>query len=67
MKTLFSQTRDAHPSPIKYSESNTKQKQLNCLLAEALLHLSFYTLATQNEHTLIFAGLKTIQLRSTMA
>ena len=28
------------------------KKQLNCLLAEALLHPAFYTLATQNGHTL---------------
>ena len=34
------------------------KKQLNCLLAEALLHPAFYTLATQNGHTLTIAGVE---------
>ena len=34
------------------------KKQLNCLLAEALLRPAFYTLATQNGHTLTIAGVE---------
>ena len=43
------------PSIMKVTQN---KKQLNCLLAEALLHPAFYTLATQNGHTLTIAGVE---------
>ena len=43
------------PSILKVTQN---KKQLNCLLVEALLHPAFYTLATQNGHTLTIAGVE---------